>query len=615
MTAPLRDRTGARPGLRVGPDEAPDTFRLVDYVGQGGEGELWLADEARSDGLTRHRWALKIMHARNLRHRDDVSPLDELTDRLQRYVRSKRETDQLARSVPGVVGATDAFQGGEPHPEGAEPQNRCLYVVSPWVDGSDLATWRRRTRPTFDGLCDVVDRLAAIVDGMATHAMNVVHRDISPGNVIVGDDGDVALIDFTFVRPPNTSAGTVAVRNGGYTAPEVYGCAGVDVMADRYSVGAVTYFLLTGQEPPRENVQDRCRDTLRRWGLPAPLADHVVTMLAVDPTSRPSSLRTWAHTLRGLGQQGVDGGGPVTAALAVDGSGSAVVVAAGHTGLATARLAAGLPRRLVADPDSPPGLCATAAATDGAGAPVVLAVDDAGVLWVHAAKGWTEGGAVRPVAGLAAVRTSTGGVTGFAVEPSEDRLTSVAVDLDGGVRLVRRHEYVSRVLAATTAADGSPVVAAVAAGGGLVCVEAVTTAVVSGADVAAAGVCLNVWGELFCIHVVDGPGNAGTVAYVEQFSGSWGRPVPVDVPGAAVDIACVGTREGVTIAVAGTAGLHLATLGEAGLSAWRRLTDRPARQVALAVGAAWRLQLIAVIDDEVVATAEGYGSWDPLRRL
>jgi hypothetical protein len=315
-----------------------------------------------------------------------------------------------------------------------------------------------------------------------------------------------------------------------------------------------------------------------------------------------------------LGQEGVNGGGGVTAALAIEGSGSAVVLAAGRPGLATARLAAGLPRRLVRDPGSPPGHCATAAATDGTGTPVALAVDDAGVLWVHTAKGWTESGAVRAAAGLAAVRTPTGGVTGFAVEPSDDRLTSVTVDLDGGVRLVRRHEYVSRVLAATTAADGSLVVAAVAAGGGLVCVETATTAVVGDADVEAADLRLNVWGELFCVHVV-GSGDADTVAYVEQYSGSWARPVPVDVPGAATDVACVGTREGVTIAVAGTAGLHLATLGEAGLSAWRRLTDRPARQVVLAMGAAWRLQMTAVIDDEVLAAAEGFGSWDPLRPL
>ena len=485
-------------------------------------------------------------------------------------------------------------------------------MLSAWVEGGDLAAWRRLAKPTFEELCTVVERLAAIVDGMATHAHNVVHRDISPGNVIVRSDGDVALIDFTYVRPPDTSAGTIAVHNGGYTAPEVYGRSAVGVAADRYSVGAVTHFLLTGAEPPMEDGAARSRAVLRRRGFSPELAEHVASILAVDPGQRPPLLLDWARSLRQLGQKRVAGGGQVVLDLAVDGSGSPVVLAADHEGLATARLAPAVPRRLMRDSASPTALCSVAGAANGAGTPVTVAADDAGSLWLRGPQGWSDAGSVRPDAGVATTRLPNGGTVAFAVDTAEPRLACVVVDLDGAWRRSRRHEYVDRVLAAGNAADGTPVVAALA-GGGLVCVESATTAVVAPHDAVAADLCLNVWGELLCVHIPDGSGPA---AYAEQLSGSWGPSMPLDVPGRALDVACVGTRAGVTVAVAGSAGVHVATVGETGLSPWQQVTDQSCRQVALEVGPAWRIQLAAVVGAQVMVTTEGFaGRWPVLQPL
>lgn len=605
----------ARAGQYVGEDGDPDTFRLESYAGRGGEGELWRAVEARPDGRTYHRWALKIMHARDLVHHDDVSPLAELDARYQRYLRSKRETDQLSAAVPGVVGASVVFRGGEPHDAGEQPRGRSLYVLSRWVDGVDLAQWLRRQRPSFDELCDTVEGLAGIVDGMAAHAQNVVHRDISPGNVIVGEDGSIALIDFTYVRPPNTSAGTVAVHNGGYTAPEVYRRTTVGVAADRYSVGAVTYFLLAADEPPTEDVQAGCHIVLLRRGYSAAFADHLVSMLAGDPGQRPDPLLDWARTLRELGgRRPALGGRRVGVNLVVDGSGSAVVLATGDGGLAAARLAPGMPRSLVPDPAAPPLLLSAAAATDGTGGSVVVAVDAAGCLWTRRQRSWAGAGTARPDGGVAVARLPTGGVAGFAVQPEDSRLVAVDLDLGGDVRLTLRPAYASRVLAAANAADGTPVVAALAPGGGLFGIEPGTTSLIADCDVVAADLCLNVWGELLCVYL---PAGSGTVEYAEQHSGVWVPSGPLDCAGTALDVACVGTRGGATIAIAGSAGLHLATLdGTEELSPWQQLTDQRCEQVVLDVGAAWRRQLVAVVDHRVVVSAEDFEDrWKQLSPL
>jgi hypothetical protein len=68
-----------------------------------------------------------------------------------------------------------AFPGDEPHPPGEHGQDRCLYVVSRWIEGDDLGVWRTRRDRSFDDVCDVLANLAAIVDGMAGLEKPVVH--------------------------------------------------------------------------------------------------------------------------------------------------------------------------------------------------------------------------------------------------------------------------------------------------------------------------------------------------------------------------------------------------------------------------------------------------------
>ncbi|MCP2167445.1 protein kinase domain-containing protein [Goodfellowiella coeruleoviolacea] len=599
----------ARPGFHVGPPDDPDRYRLDEAVGRGGEGEVWLATTARRDGSTRHRWAVKVLHAEHLQAGHDESPAQALARWHARVSESLDETSQLQHGVAGVVGASHVFIGAEPHPPGDEGDARTLYVVSPWIEGRNLVHWLKE-QPTFEQVCAVAARLAEIVDGLASGPLAVVHRDISPANVVVQPSGSVCLIDFTFAVPTRSGPVT-AIRNPGYTAPEARAGSG-SPEADRYSFGAVVHFLLTGRPPDESNAEADSRATLVRANFPAAVADHVAALLATDPARRPTALVPWVAELadkgavrsRSLHYGDLD--------LAVDGSNTTVVTASGTTVLSRARLGAGAMWALVPDREAPTAPVSLRSATDGTGTTVDFVVDKAERLWVGRAGEWRDAGGAAPAGGIAIVRLANGSTAAFTVDPVADRLTRTEVRVDGSLRRVAAGPHARRVLAAANDADGEPVVVAVAPDGELVGVAADDVRRLGPTGIAVAALCLNTWGELQCFAV---PADTGGVITLDQLHGSWTPSGDVEVPGRVIDLACVGHRDGVTVAVACDEGLWVATHSDGLPAQWQRLTDQPCHRVALGVGAAWRLRLAAIVDGRVaVATEDFTGRWSTALR-
>ncbi len=137
-----------------------------------------------------------------------------------------------------------------------EPKRRrqCLYHVIEHVEGHTLRQWMHdHPRPSLREVRDIAEQLAKGL--RAFHRMEMIHQDLKPENVMIDRHGTVKIIDFGSTKiagleeiaspiDHNTVLGT---RN--YTAPEYAAGYAAGTHSDLYSLGVITYELLTGMLP------------------------------------------------------------------------------------------------------------------------------------------------------------------------------------------------------------------------------------------------------------------------------------------------------------------------------------------------------------------------------
>jgi serine/threonine protein kinase len=287
-------------GLYIGPDTAPDRYRLLRSIGRGGEAVLYLA-ELELSGAT-EPVVVKMLDARQA-----------LAPELFARVSTKwREQAELLRFVhrPGVVGIREHFEGPSAHPAGRLPVTggRALYLVMNHVEGLDLRDWRaERTLESAAERREAVrclEQLAEVLDwlhsGAATPSgRRVVHGDLSPGNVMVDGHGQATLVDFGLSKLAAEHQTAEVWFTPGFAAPEVFD--GIRSPAtDRYAFGAIAYFLLSGSAPA--SVPESLRAALlalpQLAGLDPAQAARVAAIFAADPEARPASLTSWVRELR-----------------------------------------------------------------------------------------------------------------------------------------------------------------------------------------------------------------------------------------------------------------------------------------------------------------------------
>ncbi|MEV0901480.1 diguanylate cyclase [Actinoplanes sp. NPDC049802] len=171
-----------------------------------------------------------------------------------------------------------------------------------------------RTLADLDGpwepeaLTELATRLAGVLAGI--HRRGVVHRDVSPANVLIHDDGRATLIDFELAGSPGRKAGDVLAGTLPYLSPEQTGRTGrpVDHRSDLYALGAVLYELATGAPPfgrDREPLS-LVHDHLARVpvppaevnpAIPDTLSRIILRLLCKEPEQRYQSGEGLAHDL------------------------------------------------------------------------------------------------------------------------------------------------------------------------------------------------------------------------------------------------------------------------------------------------------------------------------
>jgi serine/threonine-protein kinase len=252
---------GERPARRLGP------YRLLEKVGAGAHASVY---RARHEVMEVDR-AIKVLRPR-------ATPGQLLNE--------ARVAARLRH--PNVVSVLDCGVAADGTP----------YIVMEFVAGRSLAERLSEGPPPPAEALHVAERIAAAPDH--AHGLGVVHRDVKPANVLLGDDGIVRLTDFGIAqagaepdgRPPRPGMGTPA-----YMAPEQRLGLRATAQADVYALAAVAYEMLAGRAPYGSAPASSLNPS-----LPAAVDDVLARALASLPERRPASAGALVTALRaGLG--------------------------------------------------------------------------------------------------------------------------------------------------------------------------------------------------------------------------------------------------------------------------------------------------------------------------
>ncbi|MGW4529618.1 protein kinase domain-containing protein [Nocardia sp. NPDC004340] len=257
-------------------------YRLVELLGRGGMGQVWLAEDTRLERDV----ALKLL------------PAELAADEDYRR-RFEREARLAARLRGPHVVPIHAF---------GELDGR-LYIDMELIDGSDLGkTLRADGAMTPERAVELVSQVAEALD--IAHKAGLVHRDVKPSNVLTLPNGFAYLIDFGIARGVGqaTITGTgVAVGTWAYMAPERYSGT-EDLRSDVYSLACLLYETLTAAKPfahtdPVQQMAahlttDPPRAADRNPRVPAALDAVIARGMAKDPAHRFPSAGALAAAAR-----------------------------------------------------------------------------------------------------------------------------------------------------------------------------------------------------------------------------------------------------------------------------------------------------------------------------
>ena len=299
---------GSRPSLTGAPDYPdlrvvdPTHYALGREIARGGMGRIWVARDRR---LGR-----------------DIALKEVLGDApgvRRRFEREARITARLQH--PSIVGV---------HEAGLWPSGEPFYAMR-LVSGRSLDE-AIAAASGFEGRLALLPNVLAVADAMAyAHGQNVIHRDLKPRNVVVGEFGETVVIDWGLAKdlgdatassldgaaperhatsasaPGETTAGDV-LGTPAYMPPEQAAGESVDGRADVYAIGAMLYHVLAG-EPPYRGPSNAEVIAAVMTGPPPPIRGRVPAVpgelvaileraMARDRAARYPSARELADDLR-----------------------------------------------------------------------------------------------------------------------------------------------------------------------------------------------------------------------------------------------------------------------------------------------------------------------------
>jgi len=237
-------------------------YRLLERVGAGAYAAVY---RARHEVMDVER-AIKVLRPRAAAQRDQL-------------LREARVAARLRH--PNVVGVLDCGVA----PDGTP------YIVMEYVAGRSLADRLRDGVPPPAETLHVAERIAAALDH--AHQLGVVHRDVKPANVLLGNDGTIQLADFGIAQAgaePDGGEPWAGLGTPAYMAPEQRLGQRAGACTDVYALAVVVYEMLTGRTPRDHGSQagSPAASSVNPY-LPAAVDAVLAAGLARRPDRRPAS--------------------------------------------------------------------------------------------------------------------------------------------------------------------------------------------------------------------------------------------------------------------------------------------------------------------------------------
>ncbi len=200
------------------------------------------------------------------------------------FLKEARKMAKLG-GIPGVVGVKSVFI-----------QNETAYIVMDFIEGETLLKKLQREGPMDYGTC--ISLMTPIMQALAeVHKHGIIHRDISPDNIMVQSDGKLILLDLGAAKDldiqgkdGNVQSSQMVAKHG-FSPVEQYGQAGkIGPWTDVYAMAATIYYCCTGVLPP--SATDRTiEDTLTcRPRLTKEQFDVLAFCMSVLPQKRPQNM-------------------------------------------------------------------------------------------------------------------------------------------------------------------------------------------------------------------------------------------------------------------------------------------------------------------------------------
>ncbi|MCC6806862.1 MAG: serine hydrolase [Deltaproteobacteria bacterium] len=265
----------------------PDRFDVRELLTRGSHGELFLVEDRRSR---------RVVVVKRL-----YDFLAEDPDARAAFVNAAKEQQRL--EMDGVVRIYDHAEDGE----------LPAFYEAEMIDGASLTRFvSRKGPPKPHEAVAIILRVCAILAG--THQTGTLHGNLEPDNVLVRTGGKLCLTNFGMgsitasrVRRGNSPPGSLA-----FIAPELVLGKSATVACDVYSLGALTYFLLSGREPIEDATSLQGTIVAAQGAIvplasvcpeaPPQLASVVNRALSLSPKARPADVKAFAQDVqRALG--------------------------------------------------------------------------------------------------------------------------------------------------------------------------------------------------------------------------------------------------------------------------------------------------------------------------